>query len=176
MISLFMLTGLVYSNDISNYKVADIFTKMRDMSFNVKPSELKIKQEIPGQIYGVFMETGLENVAYSLRCFKEGTISIYFTNGGGMIGIGEHENARKKSLDLIEYSTKFKKKAQKTNKRDLPTSEQTIFYFLAFDGIFILKSNTNDLENENHELYTLYMKAQDVISEARIIDENKNKK
>lgn len=42
------------------------------------------------------METGYEEAVFSLRCITEGSISIYFSNGGGMIGIGEHEDAKEK--------------------------------------------------------------------------------
>jgi len=158
----------------SKYDIADIFTKMRNMAFDVEPAELDIKQESPGLIYGVFMETGLDDAAYSLRCFKEGSISIYFTNGGGIIGIGEHENARNKGLDLISFSEKYVKYAKKTKTRDLPSPGETYFYFLSFDGIYFLSAKTNEIEKGKHLYFPLYMKAQEVLTEARIIDESRN--
>lgn len=157
----------------SKYEVADIFAKMRAMSFDVKPADLHITRENHGQIYGVFMETGLNTAAYSVRCFKDGTISIYFTNGGGLIGIGEHEQARARGIELISFSENFKKRARKVTTRDLPSPGETFFYLLSFDGVYLLSVKTDDIEDENNELYPLYMKAQDVITEARKIEESK---
>ena len=94
------------------YKIASVFTEMRTMAFNIQPSELKITKEKPKQIYGVFMETGYNDAIFSLRCFAEGSISIYFSNGGGIIGIGEHEAARKAGLEIIKEAEKYLLKAR----------------------------------------------------------------
>ena len=164
---------MVNEENFHNYKIEPIFLKMRDFAFNIKTAELKILKEKSNQIYGVFMETGYKDAVFSLRCFAEGSISIYFTNGGGIIGIGEHEKARKAGLDFIKEAEKYLEKSILTTNYELPDLNKTIFYILTFDGIYYYETFENDLGNMKSDFSPLFYKAQEVITEARIIDEER---
>jgi hypothetical protein len=157
------------------YTIEKIFTTMRNVAFNVKPAQLNIIQERPNQIYGIFMETGYEEVVFSLRCFAEGSISIYISNGSATIGIGEHENARKSGLDFIKEAEIYIAKSELTTDNKLPNPGQTIFYILTFDGIFTHIDIEEDLGTEKSEFSPLFYKAHDVINQARILDEKREK-
>lgn len=51
--------------------------------------------------WGVIMETGYSEALVSLVVFAEGTTSIYFGNGGGAIGAGEHQPVRAAGRKLL---------------------------------------------------------------------------
>lgn len=46
------------------------------------------------RVWGVVMETGHAEGGATLVVFAEGTTSLYFSNGGGIIGAGEHAIVR----------------------------------------------------------------------------------
>ena len=177
MVSILSSIGLFFSckEKPYQYKIASVFTEMRTVAFNIQPSELKITREKSKQIYGVFMETGYDDAVFSLRCFAEGSISIYFSNGGGIIGLGEHEAARKTGLDFIKETEKYLSKARQTSEYKLPNPGKTIFYMLTFDGVYSLESSEKELGTNASEFSSLFYKAQDVITQARIIDEKRRR-
>ena len=157
------------------YNIEKIFIDMRNMAFNANPTtDLNIKQKKKNQIYGVFMETGYDDYIISLRCFAEGTISIYLSIGGGIIGIGEHEIARKTGLDFIKEADNYLAKSKLTTDYGLPNPGKTIFYILTFDGIYTYMETEDDLGNRKSDFSPLFFKAQDVITQARIIDESRS--
>jgi hypothetical protein len=161
----------LFSCTPKQYTIDPMFIEMRDLFFSVDPKELNIEKEYENQIYAVIMETGYKDVALSLRCFADGTISIYYTSGGGMIGIGEHVDARKAGLSLVEESKKNFKKFELVKEFPLPKDGQTIFYLLTSDGVYSFIEKENTLGNNQSELSPFFYKAQDVITQARLIDE-----
>jgi hypothetical protein len=46
------------------------------------------------QVFGLLMETGYPEAVASLVVFAEGSTSLYFSNGGGVIGAGDQESVR----------------------------------------------------------------------------------
>jgi len=154
------------------YDIKPVFTEMRDMTFNIDPSELNIHKEFDNQVYAVIMETGYEEAIFSLRCIAEGSISIYFSNGGGMIGIGEHQDAKEKGLLLINESNQYLENFAKVEEYPLPQSGETIFYLLTFDGVYSFSEKEDNLGNNKSDLSPLFYIAQDVITQARLIQEN----
>ncbi|MBN2443198.1 MAG: hypothetical protein JXJ04_17690 [Spirochaetales bacterium] len=153
------------------YDIKPIFKDMRDMTFSINPTDIGIAKKSENQVYAVIMETGYEEGIYSLRCFAEGSISLLFSNGGGMIGIGEHQEAREKGLLLINESNHYFNKFKKVDEYPLPKKDETIFYLLTFTGIYSYAEKENNLGNNMSALSPLFYKAQDVITQALLIEE-----
>ncbi|MBN8706493.1 MAG: hypothetical protein J0L62_11510 [Bacteroidetes bacterium] len=157
----------------SPYKVEQVFTDLREMAFSVSPQDLQLQIEDKKIVFAVFMETGYPEAAFSLRCLGEGTISIYFTNGGGFIGIGEHALARKAGMKLIEMSNSFLTKARLTKTYELPKVGYTKFYFRTNSGVFTFEEKEETLGNGKSEFSELFYQAQEVITLVRQIEEEK---
>ncbi len=154
-----------------DYKVASVFTEMRNLAFTMNPEDLHIAKKNDSQIYAMFMEAGYRDTVVSLRCFSEGSISLLFSNGGGMIGIGEHEAARTAGLEFIESAGEYLPLAHKTRSFELPMPGKTRFYFLTFAGVYALDDNEEVLGNGSSRLSPLFYKGQDVITQARLLNE-----
>ena len=45
-------------------------------------------------VFGILMETGYPEAVATLAVFVEGSTSLYFSSGGGIIGAGEHDSVR----------------------------------------------------------------------------------
>ena len=67
-----------------NYAPAEIYTELRSQALGATAQALGTKE----QTFGVIMETGYPEAVVTLIALSDGTASLYFSNGGGVIGAG----------------------------------------------------------------------------------------
>lgn len=153
------------------YKVADVYQGLRQQVFNLDPAKIGLGPTSSNRIWAVLMESGFPEAVVTLVTIADGTVSLYFSNGGGIIGLGPHDWPRKAGAALIAAAPQFLSQAKPTKEFPLPQQGHTRFYFLTYDGIFTTDSIENDLGNNKLPLSPLFYKAQDVITEARLADD-----
>jgi len=143
------------------------------MVLSLNPSDIGLtKKNFPHPVFALVMETGVPDGSFVLSSVADGSTSIYFSNGGGIIGGGEHENVREASGFLLSEAQRFYKKAQKVTVFPNPESGKVIFYFITFDGVRSYAALEDDLGKEKDELSELFFAAHNVITELRKIEEN----
>jgi len=71
---------------------APIYTQLRNRILSLTPAEIGIKctAQLPN-VWGILMEMGLPNGVAALVCLAEGTTSLYYGSGGGILGCGSLE-------------------------------------------------------------------------------------
>jgi hypothetical protein len=157
-------------SDTSQYKTADIYRELRQQVFAMNPEKIGVTPSASNSVWGIVMETGYPEAVVTLVSLADGTVSLYFSNGGGIIGVGQHEGPRKASKEFLTYSQQFLGQATSTKTFPLPSEGKTRFYFLTSGGIFTTESKEDDLGNNRLPLSPLFFKAQEVITQARIVD------
>ena len=157
---------------------SQMFDKLRSMVLNLNPNDIGLtKKNFPHPVFALVMETGFLEGSYTLSSVADGSTSLYFSNGGGIIGGGEHENVREASDYLLSGAQHFYEKAQRITVFPRPEAGRVIFYFITFDGVRSYTALEDDLGNEKDELSKLFIAAHRVITELRKIEENtQNKK
>jgi hypothetical protein len=149
--------------------------ELRSMVLNLKPKDIGLtKDNFPHPVYALLMETGFPEGSYTLSSVADGSTSLYFSTGGGIIGGGEHENVRKASSHLLSGAQHYYEKAIKVTAFPKPTAGKVIFYFITFDGIRSYTALEDDLGNEKDELSQLFFAAHNVITELRNIEEKRH--
>jgi hypothetical protein len=118
------------------------------------------------------MEAGYQDAVATLVTIGDGTVSLYFSNGGGIIGVGQHEGPRKASEAFLAFAPRFIAHTKPTTVFPLPTEGHTRFYFLCFDGVRTAEAKEEDLGNDRLALSPLFRKAHEVITAARLVDES----
>jgi hypothetical protein len=151
----------------SEYRQAEVYRDMRSMALSMTRAKLEIGEEVSSGVYSLIMETGYEEGVASLVAMGDGSASIYFSNGGGIIGIGESANAKITCLDLIADSSNYIKYANKTESTPLPRRGETIFYFLTQSGVLQYNEQEETLGNNRSPLSNLFYAAHQLITEAR---------
>ncbi len=154
-------------------KTQDAINDLRSMALNLDPKELGLTPDtFPHKVFGMLFETGLSDTAsYSLITIADGTTSLYFNTGGGIVGAGEHEAVREASIDLLSASQYFYPKTEPVKETPLPKAEWVNFYFLSFDGVYGHSAPVAKLGNNEDELTGLFFAAHDVVTEIRKIEE-----
>jgi hypothetical protein len=157
-----------------DYPLAENYVLLRDMVFGAKPDSIGLHQTpAPGRVWGVVMETGYEEAVATLVALADGTVSLYFSNGGGIIGLGAHEEIQRASQALLEFAPGFAKYCQPATKNPLPRREHTSFYLLLHNAILTADAREADLGNDRHDLSPLFHRAHKLITEIRLADEKR---
>jgi len=150
-------------------KVADVYTGLRQQLLTLDPKTIGLSPT-SNRVWAILMETGYPEAVVTLAAIGDGTVSLYFSNGGGIIGVGQHEGPRRACLALLVAAPGFLSYAQPTTDFRLPVTGRTRFVFLTFDGAFAAEAAEDDLGNKRSPLSPLFYKAQDVITEARMAE------
>lgn len=153
---------------------AEIYAKLRNQVFKINPEEVGILQtrETPN-VWGVLMETGYPEAVVTLVSLADGTTSLYFSNGGGMIGGGEHATVARSTKSFIAAAEKYFQQMNLTKAFPLPTVGRVRFYVLTFSGVLTLDVDENELGDGKHTLSPLFYSGQDVIAQFRKVQEQK---
>ena len=162
--------GLGHRN-AGEYKTAEIYRDLRQRVLTFDPAAIGFKPTETGRIWGFLMEIGLPKAVATLVVLADGTVSLYFSNGGGLIGLGQHEVVRKAGLALLAEAPGFLAYTRSTKEFPLPQKGYTRFYFLTLDGAFTAEAPEEELGNGRVPLSPLFFKAHEVITQARLVHE-----
>jgi hypothetical protein len=156
-------------------KVADIYQQLRDRALSLDPTEIGLQPDQSNPVYGILMETAIDDVVVTLAAIGDGSVSLYFSNGGGMIGMGEHEGPRKACLSFLSFAAQFTSHLKPTREFPLPQKGYATFYFLTVTGVLWSNTRESDLAKDRHPLSPLFHKGQEVIAEARLVEEKRQR-
>lgn len=146
------------------------FRKLREQVLQVSASQLGL-QIAPEEPYGVLMETGYPKAAVTLLSLGEGTTSLYFSNGGGIIGGIGHASVRAASQKFISIAGQYSKDMKPTKEYPLPEIGQVRFYVLTPSGVRTYQAQEDDLGYKRDQFWPLFYSGQEVLTELRLTTE-----
>jgi hypothetical protein len=154
-----------------DYEPAEVYLDLRNQILSLKAGQVESLLEPSAPLLGMIMETGYDTAVATLVAVADGTLSLYFSNGGGMLGLGEHEGPRNAAMDYLHFATQFISRAKPTTSFDLPSKGSTTFFFITKTGVLSATALENDLGNNRLPLSPLFHKAHEVISQARLVND-----
>ena len=130
---------------------------------------------VPTEPWGVIMDWVVSQATATIIAFSNGHASIYLSTGGGFIGGGEsHESVRNAAKKMVAVAAECQPHTYATSEYPLPQKQsEVLFYLLTDAGIFTAGASKEDLSNHDHPLSKLHDAAQGIITEYRLIKENK---
>ncbi len=152
----------------STYKVADSFTQLRNMVLSLTAEQLGLTESSAFPILAVVMETGYESAVASLVTVADGSASLYFSNGGGMIGSGHHDGVRDQAATLFIQASQTIEQFTAPPSCPLPELGATVFYLVTRGGIVSAGATNKELESDSHPLTALFAQGHNVISAIRV--------
>jgi hypothetical protein len=147
---------------------ADVIRGLRDMVLTVDPATLNLTPTAGRpHVWGVLMETGYEDATASLVAFADGTTSLYFSNGGGIIGAGEHAAVREASEGLLSAAESHVGRFAPVPDAALPAPGRVRFLVRTFNGTLGAEAAEADLGAGAHPLSAVFFAAHGVITAIR---------
>ncbi len=156
------------------YKVAEVYTSMRKQVLNLDDKQIP---ELKGEpVWAVLMETGREDEAISVVAVADGTASLYYSTGSGMVGLGKKPDIHSATLSFVKKSASFLKFMKRVEAFPLPKPGQTFFYLVTPEGVFCYEANRNDLGRQQDKLSALYYAGHELIAQIRVADQQRKVK
>ena len=156
---------------------SDVFHGLRNRALKVTPSELGLEPDPQAPIHGVIMETGYPEAVATLVCLRDGTVSLYLSTGGGVIGGGGHESVRAACLEMFSitnrYAPDFLAACKPVSTFALPGTGDVFFYLLANGAVHQAKCREDALAAQSDPFSALFNNCHAVLSEVRKAEENR---
>jgi hypothetical protein len=174
LVSLLALVGLGANTQAeAQAGTSSVMADMRARALSVKLQDLGLSPKTyPHGVWGVLMETGLANGdAYSLVVLADGTTSLYFSTGGGIIGAGEQTAVRQAAGAMLASANRLRSEAKVATSTPLPTAGQVVFYLLSDAGTLTASGAESALGGGKERLSPLFFSGHGVIAEVRKTEE-----
>jgi hypothetical protein len=149
---------------------AEIYIDLRSRALGITQAELGELPETP-LVLGVLMETRYPEAAMTLVSLADGTTSLYFSNGGGMIGGGQHPRVAAATQRLVDVAARSLGGLSAATDFPLPALGITQLIAVTPTGNVGATAPEEELVAREHELSELFYAAQNVITELRLVEE-----
>lgn len=147
---------------------AEVIRGLREQALNISAADLGVTPttSLPN-VFGVVMETGYPAAVATLVALADGTTSLYFSSGGGIIGAGEHAKVRTAATAFLSVAQQHLSKFAPTEQTPLPPVGAVRFYLRTFDGLRSADGGEQELGAGQHALSAVFYAAHDVIAAVR---------
>lgn len=147
---------------------AHTMRRLRESAFQVSAAELDLAPtEARPRVWGALMELGYATGIATLMTLAEGTTSLYFSNGGGVIGAGTHaavRDAAERFLDLVESHLAALPSVDAT---PTPRIGRVRFYARTFEDTRGVEVAEDELSGHLHPLSPVFLAGHAVITAIR---------
>lgn len=151
---------------------AEVYTQLRNAILNLDPGKHGLNpQNGTPAVWGMLMEMGFPEAAVTLVVLAEGTTSLYFGNGGGILGAGTLPMIAEASQNCLAQALVNRPLFQPAQSFPLPEVERVNFILLTFDGAMVAEAGWDSLGCGGHDLWRLWECGQEVISRLRRLKE-----
>jgi len=147
---------------------ADNFRALREQALRVDAAALGlVASPTRAHVWGVLMETGYPEAVVTLVTLAEGTTSLYFSNGGGVIGAGEHASVRAAGDALLSAAEAHLAGFTPAEATPLPELGRVRFYVRTFGGTLGAEAEERALGERRHPLAPVFHAGHALIAAVR---------
>jgi len=148
---------------------AEIYLDLRSQALAQTPHSLVAEADV----VGVLMETRYPEAVATLVAFIDGSASMYFSNGGGIIGAGQHEGPAAAARALVQVASEYLRDFVPTKEFPLPEVAHTRFYVVTRSGVLTAEAAEQDLGEGRLPLSPVFHAAHELIFQIRQAEEHK---
>lgn len=147
---------------------AEAVRALRQQALTIDAAQLGLAPDARrAHVWGVVMETGYPEAVASLVVFADGTTSLYFSNGGGIIGAGEHASVSAASEALLTAAEAHLARLTPVGATPLPAVGRVRFHVRTFTGTLGAEVSEAEAGEGQHPLSPLFYAAHEVITAVR---------
>jgi hypothetical protein len=148
------------------------YQRLRSMALDVEPTTIALPDGEPwsGALVAA-MEIGLRNGIATIVAIADGTVSMYVSAGGGVLGAGGHAAVRAAAERFRTVAAESRGLLDRADGFPLPAAGQVRFHARTADGAYSGEAPEAALRTTRHPLAPLYAAGQDLLTEIRLSTE-----
>lgn len=150
------------------YETTEVYQSLRQQILELAGSGADFG---PTDRYAILMETGLEEACYTLVAVADGSVSLYFSNGGGIMGAGQHPPCAAVAQEFLQCSREFDQLMTRADEYPLPLPGTSRFYVVRQRDVLTAEFPEADLGNHRVPLSPLFHKGHELITMIRSVEE-----
>jgi hypothetical protein len=151
---------------------AEMSRKLREQALSVTAADLNLAPiEARPHVWGVLMELGYPEAVATLAAFAEGSVSLYISTGGGIIGAEEHPSVREASERFLSIAQRHIADFEPAAETPPPKPGRTRFHVRTFNATLTAEADEQDLGHGRHKLSPVFHAGHAVITEMRLASE-----
>ena len=156
----------------TTHNPAAVYLNLRQMILSLTPEKARLRPTpSTPHVWGVLMEMGYPEGCATLVALADGTTSLYYSSGGGLLGCGSVPAVTGATITCLETAEAYLPQMQPTRDLPLPAAWQIRFVLLTFQGILTATAPEAELYDGEHSLSGLYTAAQAVLTQVRLLSE-----
>lgn len=165
------LAGCRHKEVAQDQKDVSPMAGLRLMALNAQLEA--IRKEIPPTEHGVWgsvTDISREHGSATVVFLADGTASLYFSTGGGILGGESHESVRRAGANLLQCLERSFASFRTGAPGSLPTAGNVRFYVKARDGLFVSDEvSVDELASGHHALSACFVDVNKVVLALREI-------
>jgi hypothetical protein len=163
----FLIFMTIFSSpaESEEYSIAPAYMGLRSLALGSKASEILGREGKPHEVYGAIFEVGMEGGAATIVSMADGSISLYASGGGGMLGLQGDEQVRRAAKAFLLDSKSYVGEMRAVSSYPLPPANHVTFYILTVGGVMTAERSEPEIRKRGNTLFGLYEDAQRLIFE-----------
>jgi len=164
-----MSTGHYHCDMADEMPGTDAYHALRSQALTIDLAEIGAP---PGTvIFGLLMDTTYSNGTATLAAFGDGTVSLYLSTGGGILGSGRHEAVAVAALRLLVVAERYLAAFAPSDADELPPEGWTRITVRTAQGRLSVTAPEADFGYGRELASPVFEAAHEVISELRQLQE-----
>jgi hypothetical protein len=148
----------------------EVYLGLRQQVLALTPDQLGGVVSAHEPILALVMETGYPEAVATLVAVADGSSSLYFSNGGGIIGAGAHASVAEASRRWLEIAPDFLPHLPVVSDPSPPAEGLTQFLVVTPDGVHGIVAPEAELGGGRDPLSPLFHAGHDVITQIRLAE------
>jgi hypothetical protein len=142
---------------------AGMTAMLRNNVLTLRPMDMGLVAEQCPPVCGAMMEIVEAGITVSLVALLDGSVSVYLSDGTGVIGCGLHPDVRAAAAKMLRVAGQVVEECALSDQKSAPSAHQAHFYLLTTQGVLRGAADRAELDEGAVPLAELYYAAHSVI-------------
>lgn len=143
----------------------DTYMDLRRQVLGLRRSDYEAYMREHG-VHAVLIDTHMDGIIYSVVLIVDGTISLYYQSGGGVLGMGQKFPDLAMTTRAFVYSCDpILPKLHVAENSDIPDVDERAFYLLTADRVYKAVSRKSKMAEEPYEIQMLNYLSEKVMTQ-----------
>jgi hypothetical protein len=161
---------------VAEREIVGVYSALREQALGFGSEEIKAPPVVDGgRMLGVVMDMGYDTAVVSIVGLADGTASMYISNGGGMIGLGDNPPVAAAAKRWVEVAEEAAPVLVERGDDELPPDGEIRFNVLTTGTPLEAQVPESELATGTHPLSALYAAGQELIGEIRKVDDSRSR-